>query len=137
MKISYYKSNDIEYAKIPGKSVRNGKSVCKEGEVYLGRVVDKKSQVYYNRKRGIFTYDPDTQTYAPADETFSSEFKEDGRKKPKVLLDFGDSFFVDELLKKMKYSDVLNTIDCRNKDTLYAMIQYYTLWNEANGHAKG
>lgn len=136
MKLSYYKRNDIEYAKIPGKSVRNGKSVRKEGEVYLGRVVDKKSQVYYNRKRGIFTYDPDTQTYAPADETFSSELKEDGRKKPKALLDFGDSFFVDELLKKMKYSDVLNTIDCRNKDTLYAMIQYYTLWNEANDHAK-
>lgn len=65
MKISYYKSNDIEYAKIPGKSVRNGKSVCKEGEVYLGRVVDKKSQVYYNRKRGIFTYDPDIHRHMP------------------------------------------------------------------------
>lgn len=51
MKISYYKINDIEYAKIPGKSVRNGKSVRKEGEVYLDRFVDKKNQVYYNRKR--------------------------------------------------------------------------------------
>lgn len=43
MKISYYKRYDIEYAKIPGKSVRNGKSVRKEGEVYLDRFVDKKN----------------------------------------------------------------------------------------------
>lgn len=136
MKISYYKRNDIEYAKIPGKSIRHGKSVRKEGEVYLGRVIDKKGNVYYNRDRGTFTFDPDTGTYGTADETFSSELKEDGRKKNRILLDFGDSFFVDELLKKMKYNEVLNSISYRNRDTLLAMIHYYTLCNEANDHAK-
>lgn len=135
MKISYYKRDNIEYAKIPGKSVRNGNSVRKVGEVYLGRVIDKDHNVFYNRNRGMFTYDPDTQTYGSASESYSSELKDDGRRKSKTLLDFGDAFMVDALLKKMHYSEVLDSISYRNRDTLYAMIEYYTLCDKANDHA--
>ena len=135
MKLSYYIRNNIEYAKIPGKSVRSNGSVHKEGEVYLGRVIDKAHNVFCSRERGTFTYDPETRTYGSASETYSSELKDDGRRKAKVLLDFGDAFLVDALLTKMHYSEVLDAISYRNRDTLYAMIEYYTLNDKANDHA--
>lgn len=135
MKISYYKRDNIEYAKIPGKSKRVGKTVRKEGEVYLGRVIDKEHNVFYSRDRGTFTYDPAAKVYGQASEIYSTELKDDGRKKAKVLLDFGDAFLVNELLKKMHYTEVLDAISYRNRDTLYAMIEYYTLCDKANDHA--
>ena len=42
----------------------------------------------------------------------------------------------DSLLKAIGYNKVLDSIPYRNKDTLYAMVQYYLLCNSANSHAR-
>lgn len=31
--------------------------------VYLGRVIDKEHNVFFNRERGLYTYDPEADTY--------------------------------------------------------------------------
>ena len=136
MKISYQKRGDVTYAKLPGQSYRVDGKVRKKNVVYLGRVIDKKNNVFYNKERGIFTYDPDTDTYGKADERYVSELKTDGRKRQRVCLDFGDSYFIDALIRSMHYDTVLDQMNYRNKDTLYAMVQYYLITNSSNAHAE-
>ena len=68
MAIEYRLKNGIEYALI-SKSVRDGSRVGKEPRTNLGRVIDKNKGIYRNRERGIFMYDPVSDTYSsvPAD----------------------------------------------------------------------
>lgn len=67
----------------------------KRDVVYLGRVIDEESNIFFTRERGIYQYDPTAATFGKADERYVSDLKTDGRKKPKILLDFGDAYFVD------------------------------------------
>lgn len=137
MKLSYQTMGGNEYAKIPGTSYRDETGrVRKKDVIYLGRVIDKEHFIFCNKERGIFSYDPETGLYGKADETYVSDLKKDGRKKPVIILDFGDAFFVDSLLRATGYNKVLDSIPYRNKDTLYSMVQYYLLCNSANSHAK-
>ncbi len=104
--------------------------------IYPCRVVDKETHnVFYTRKRGLYTFDSETFQYVEADESFVSELLHDGRRKTKIMLDFGDAFFADTLLHQMLSDEVLASISYRNKDTLFAMVQYYILCNTANNHA--
>lgn len=135
MELSYQTSGGREYAKIPGKSVRKNGKVYKENVVYLGRVIDKEHHIFFNRQRGIFSFNPDTGEYSAAPETYRSDTKADLRKKPKRILDFGDAFFINSVLKNIGYNKVLDHIPYKNKDTLYAMVLYYILCNNANDHA--
>lgn len=136
MELNYQIKNGNEYAKVPGVSYRENGQVRKRDVIYLGRVIDKEHHIFCNRDRGIFSFDPETGVFGKADETYVSDLKSDGRKKQKILLDFGDSFFLDALLKNIGYDTVLNSLPYRNKDTLRAMVQYYLLCNSANDHAK-
>ena len=135
MKICYQIKNGIEYAKTEGSSYRVGDKVLKKDVIYLGRVIDKKNNIFCNRERGTFSYDPDTGLFGKADEQYSSDLKSDGRKKIKSVLDFGDSFFIDQLIKDIHYDEVINQLSYRNKDTLKAMIQFYILSEATNSHA--
>ena len=57
----------------------------------------------------------------------------DGRTKPpKISLDFGDTFFMDSFLKASGLIDVVDAIDYKNRDTLRAMLLFYTLSGIAN-----
>ena len=136
MELNYQYKNGNEYAKVPGVSYRENGQVRKRDVIYLGRVIDKEHHIFCNRERGIFSFDPETGTFGKADETYVSDLKSDGRRKQKILLDFGDSFFLDALLKNIGYGTVISSLPYRNKDTLWAMIQYYLLCNSANDHAK-
>lgn len=136
MKLSVQERNGIFYAKVPGKSVRRDGKIVKEGVIYLGRVIDLEHNVFYNKERGVYTYDPDSNVFGKADESFVSDLKEDGRKTPKLILDFGDSYFLHSLIEQIGYSDVINSITYGNSDTLNSMVLYYILSNSANSHAE-
>lgn len=135
MQLSYQKKGNYTYAKVPGESYRENGHVKKRNAIYLGRVIDMEHNVFYNRKRGIFTFDISTGTYGEADPSFQGNLTNDRRKKPNLILDFGDSYFIDSLIKIMHYDEVLNSIDYLNKDTLWAMVEYYILSSRANMHA--
>lgn len=135
MQLSYQKKGNYIYAKDPGESYRENGRVKKRNAVYLGRVIDMDNNVFYNKERGVFTYDISTGTYGEADPAYHGNLKNDRRKKPNLILDFGDSYFVDSLIKTMHYDQVLDSIDYTNKDTLWAMVEYYILSSKANMHA--
>ena len=134
--LSYFSKNGILYAKTMGRSVRIGKKVVKKDQVHIGRVIDKENNVFYSRDRGIFTYDPVSGVYGKADEKYSSELKRDRRKKEKLLLDFGDIFFLDQLIHNLGYDRVLESVGYGNADTLKAMLIYYIVSEKANVHAQ-
>lgn len=135
MQLSYQKKGNYTYAKVPGESYRENGRVKKRNTIYLGRVIDMDNNVFYNKDRGVFTYDISTGTYGEADPAYQGNLKNDHRKKPNLILDFGDSYFVDSLLKTMHYDEVLGSIDYKNKDSLWAMVEYYILSGKANMHA--
>ena len=144
MALNYQEKNGILYAKDSGTSYRDGDAVRKKDVVYLGRVIDKEKGVFFNRERGVFHYDENTHQFSEADpgylELLLSDKKENRKKrkpnKKALILDFGDAFFIDELLKSMKYNQVLDSIDCYNRDTLYSILLYYIITDSANSHAK-
>ena len=136
-KINYYFSRGIEYGKIPASSYREGGKVRKKNDgIYLGKVIDKATRTFFNDERGFFTYDPMTGIYGPADERLTSDRIKDQRKRERILLDFGDSFFLSEVIKQMKYNTVIESIPYRNTDTIYALLAYYVLQDKANCHAQ-
>ena len=91
MELSYQVVNGYEYAKIPGTSVRENGKIRKKNVVYLGKVIDKEHHVFFNRQRGMFTYNPETGVYGTADADYISTTKKDGRKKERLVLDYGDA----------------------------------------------
>ncbi len=135
-KINYYTSRGQRYAKIPAISYReDGKVKKRDDGIYLGRVLDEEKNVFFFSERGIFTYDPVSNVFGQADETYVKEIPDDQRKRSKICLDCGDSYFVNELITSCGYSDVINSIPYRNKDTLNVMVQYYILQDKTNDHA--
>ena len=135
-KITIYTSRGQRYAKVPASSYREDGKVKKRNDgIYLGRVIDESKNIFFSTERGIFTYDPVSNVFGDADETYVSDIPDDQRKRPKVCLDFGDSFFINELISSCGYNEVINSLPYRNKDTLNAMIQYYILQDKANDHA--
>lgn len=143
MALNYQIKDDIEYAKDPGISYRTDKGVRKKDAVYLGRVIDKENHIFFNKKRGVFHYDEVNRTFSDADPAYLELLKSDKlqhkrtRKPnpPKLILDFGDSFFIDSLLKEIGYDSVLDSIGYENLDTLYSMVLYYIISESANSHA--
>lgn len=73
--------------------------------------------------------------YGEAAPAFQGNLKKEHRKKVNLILDFGDSYFIDSLIRTIHYDGVLDSISYQNKDTLWAMAEYYILSNKANSHA--
>ena len=131
MHITYDVKNDIEYAKLC-TSKRQGKKVNKT-YTNLGRVLDREKGVYQNRERGVYTFSLE-HGYGKA----PAEFVPCGQSsmgKMKLILDFGDSYFVDAFLKQTGFDKVIEEIGYGNPDTLKAMLAYYVLCSMANCHA--
>jgi hypothetical protein len=132
MHITYDKKGGFEYAKIC-KSIRDGKHVNKES-INLGRVIDKEKGIYQNRQRGVFTYCLDNDTYGTPDAAFVPP-QQNSNRIEKLILDFGDAFFLDAFIRKIGLSSAIEAIGYGNPDTLYSMICYYILCSTANCHA--
>lgn len=136
MPLTYQRRGDHLYARVAGESYRKDGKVQKRGVMYLGRVIDKENNVFYNKDRGVFTYDPIAGEYGEADPSYQGTLKNDGRKKQKLILDFGDSYFLDSLINAIHYDEVIDSMEIKNTDSLKAMILYYVLSDKANSHAQ-
>jgi len=114
--IRYEKKDGTEYAflykakRIDGKKINDVEN--------LGRVVDKAQGIYKNRQRGIFTFTMESgyNELPPDLETLMENSKE------KLILDFGDVFLLNEILKKSGLRSVIETADPANSDTLLALL---------------
>lgn len=127
MHIIYDIKNGAEYAKLC-QSIRHGKKVDKVS-VNLGRVIDKEKGIYKSRERGVFVYDLKEDIYKKPDAEY---LLPSTPKREKLILDFGDIYFLDTYLRKERLTASLDAIGYRNPDTLYAMLGYYILCSAAN-----
>lgn len=129
--ICYTFSNGTETGTWPGKSVRMGGKVHKEGQLYLGRVVNKEKHIFWKREKGYYRFDPVTllSTAAEPEDVEAGFIEPDkARRQAPVIVDFGDAFFLDGLLRGTGYDKaVLDAIGYSNGDTLRALIAYYML----------
>jgi hypothetical protein len=117
------KSNGQEYASIADSS-RNGKQVKQQYLGNLGRVVDKGCGIYKSRERGLFRYTledgftdlPDP--YIPVNDIVEKE---------RLILDFGDSFFLDQYLNVQSFTPAFRAVLPEQSDTLFALLFYRIL----------
>lgn len=118
------KSNGIQYASLVN-AVRAGNCVRQEYLDNLGRVIDKEAGIFKSRERGVFRYTiQDGFTDVPV------SFDKAGQsfvEKEKLILDFGDSYFLAEYLKSMPYYDAFSEILPKHKDTLFSMLFFRIL----------
>jgi len=132
MYLGYDIKNGVKYAKICS-SRREGDKVI-SSQRSLGRVLDEKRGIFRNRERGIFTYDVTTDTYGKPDPSYVPKVSRRGAKE-RLILDFGDSYFLDAFIRKNGLEPCINALGYGNPDTVNAMVQYYVLCNLANCHA--
>lgn len=100
--------------------------------LYLGRVIDKDKGIYKSKDRGVFTFDVSNGAFGTIPEDYVPTAIEDSRKKKRISVDFGDTFFVDSFLHSSGLMDVVDCIGYGNPDTLHAMLLFYTLSGLAN-----
>lgn len=133
MSIGYDNKQGVLYAKICSGRRVNGK-VCST-QIPLGRVIDKEKHIYRNRKRGYFTYDEETDTYTTVD---ASQFPPIERKnrKEKLIIDFGDSWFIDQFIRDNNLYDAIGALEYGNMDSVRAMVMFYVLSDMANNYAE-
>jgi hypothetical protein len=134
MYIGYDIKNGVKYAKLCSSSRVNGKVKTKQKS--LGRVLDEEKGIYRNRRLGIFTYDVETNTYGKPDASFVPKPAKRTNHREKLILDFGDAFFLDSYMNQKGLRSCIDAIGYGNPDTLYAMIHYYVLCNYALSHAE-
>ena len=137
--ISYYTNHAGNLsAKWPGITYYLDGKARKEGQKYIGLVIDKEKGIFWNRKHGYCTFDTKTLTFAEAPLDYIpgrwSEVDQ-AKKNPTVCVDFGDSYFLDQFIHGIGYDKVIDKIRFANRDTLYSLIHFYTLEAEANCRA--
>lgn len=142
MYIAYRTSNGKTYAYV-AESVREGQSVDKKYLINLGRVLDKDKGIYRSRERGVYTYDIATGSYGKVDADFAEPPKRTpgryvkvaGKKRSRLCIEFGSSFFLDSFLRKKGMYKVIDAIGYGNPDTIRALVFYYILSPQSNAHA--
>ena len=122
--IRYETKNGIEYASVY-RAKRVGPKKTNDIE-YLGRVIDKEKGVYKNRERGVFTF------------TLENGF---GEQQPiineKLILDFGDSFLLNEIIKMAGLKSLIEKAFSGISDTVLALLFYRLLSSDsANYYAQ-
>ena len=134
MYIGYDKKNGCEYAQICKSERINGK--VKTTQVPLGRVIDKQAGIYRNRARGVFTYDLATDTYGTPDSSVVIPVIKRSNAKEKLILDFGNSFFMSQYITQIGMDPAIDALKYGNHDSVRAMLLYYILCNMANYNAE-
>lgn len=110
--VRYQKSGKQEYAYEVTPYWDKEKKRCRQKVKYLGVVVDKKNKVFEKRML----------------KKMSTE---------KVILDFGDSHFVNQVLQKSGYVDLIGKVFGGDQtDTLLALVTYRLCHNAAMMHAQ-
>jgi hypothetical protein len=90
-------------------------------------VVDKSLGIFKNRERGLFCYSIEGgYTDLPDDYAPSADIVE----KERLILDFGDSFFLHEFIEKQTFNQALGTVVNKNLDTLMSLLYYRILTDE-------
>ncbi|MDR1084411.1 MAG: transposase [Deltaproteobacteria bacterium] len=106
-------------------TVRKGESVSHK-IIYLGKVVDREKGYFISRERGLFKYTLDAG-YEEVQMDDSSRIIQAMYTQKDEILDFGDVWVFDEIVKQTGFDKVLNNIFPESKDTIYALAAFRTM----------
>ncbi|MDR0751045.1 MAG: transposase, partial [Christensenellaceae bacterium] len=109
-------------------------------DLYLGTVVDKEKGIFYNRNKGFFkfTIENGIELIATNEAVYYKYLLDsppDISEKPKII-DFGDFWYLDEMLNSSGLKDIILKTIPAESDTLLALISYNLLDNSANVYAE-
>lgn len=121
--IRYEQKNGIEYASVY-RAKRVGAKKTNDIE-WLGRVIDKEKGIYKNRERGTFTYTLD-----------DGVIEQQPAGIEKLILDFGDSYFIDEILEGNGFKALIKEAFGGLFDTVMSLILYRSLQQGASYYAQ-
>jgi hypothetical protein len=126
------KSNGTEYASLLD-GVRDGSKVKQQYLGNLGRVIDKEGGVFQNRERGLFRYTlEDGFCCLPS---VNAE-RNASTKRERLILDFGDSFFLSQYLDLQGFRDAFYQVLPEQTDTVLSLVFYRILTDKkANCYA--
>jgi len=133
MYIGYDVKGGAKYAKICKSERVSGK--VKTTQISLGRVVDEEAGIYTNRKLGVFTYNVITDTYGTPNASAAIPVIRRKNSVEKLVLDFGDAFFVDRYIARIGLRDAVDAMKYGNHDSVKALLLFYVLCNTANYNA--
>jgi hypothetical protein len=133
MYIGYDVKSGVKYAKIC-KSERI-RGAVKTRQVSLGRVIDEEGGIYKNRARGVFTYDVETDSYGEPDASVIIPVIRRKNRAEKLIVDFGDAYFVDEYIGRIKMREAIGAMRYGNGDSVKALLMFYVLCKTANCNA--
>lgn len=125
--IAYSKpKNGAIYATVV-ESIRHGKKIEQKRLENLGRVIDREKGIYQNRKRGIFQYTLKDGFSSVDGSMFIKSHKPEVIEKEKLILDFGDSFVLDEYLRTLPFYHACCCAMPSDSDTLFSLLFYRIL----------
>ena len=133
MYIGYDVKNGVKYAKICKSERVDGK--VKTTQVSLGRVIDEDAGIYKNRRLGVFTYDIANDTYGSPDPSVVIPVIRRKNTSEKLVLDFGDTFFVDQYITRIGLKPAIAAMKYGNHDSVNALLMFYVLCSTANYNA--
>lgn len=117
------KSNGQEYASL-ADTTRNGGQVKQQYLGNLGKVIDKEAGIFQSRERGLFRFTLE-DGYCDLPSTYSE--KQEAAKEERLILDFGDSFFLYQYLENQPFRDVFYQILPTQADSLLSLVFYRIL----------
>ena len=120
--IRYEQKNGVEYASVY-RAKRVGSKKTNDIE-WLGRVVDKEKGIYRSRERGTFTFT-----------LGGGAIEQQPTGAEKLILDFGDSYFLNEMLERNGFNSLIKTAFGELSDTVMSFILYRSLQQGANCYA--
>jgi hypothetical protein len=121
--IRYEIKNGVEYASVY-KAKRIGSKKTNDIE-WLGRVIDKEKGIYKSRERGTFTFSLESGIADPLPSIAE-----------RMILDFGDSYFLDEMLIRSRFKELIERVFEANADTVLSLVFYRSLHGGANRYAQ-
>lgn len=139
--IHYSTATDgIEVGRWFGKSVRNGNTISHESSIYLGKVIDKEKLIFFKRKEGYYHFNIETKKMESVEEKeipFYTPLLDKRLRERNVVISFGGSYFVQELICGIEYNGVLDQFVLKKPDSMYSLLQFYLLRGRPDCDALG
>jgi hypothetical protein len=121
--IRYEQKNGVEYASVY-RAKRVGSKKTNDIE-WLGRVINKEKGIYRSRERGTFTFTLD-----------GGAVEQQPTIIEKLILDFGDSYFLNEILERNGFKGLIKATFGELADTVMSLILYRSLQQGASCYAQ-
>lgn len=138
--IFYYKNTaGTLVAKWPGSGKRVDGQSRKQGQFYLGKVINKEKNIFYKKGEGYYIFNPEDMSKTPVameDLPSYSGPLDKRERKQSCMCSFGGVYFLSRFIPGIEYNKVLDSLKYKNSDTFYTVLMSYLLTPSADMHTE-